>query len=702
MAYLQIDNFQAGLDTRKSAYTAPPGSLRYARNVHLTRGAEIEVRKKFVPTYQLPAGQTKGCTTVRGQLYVFGHAAGVAVPAGVNYQQLAAPGGYALSRILSTDNFNGKLYVVASFADGSVYHFYDGVRVTDWDAIATSVASVQALASLIASRVDALDEVTAVATNNAVVVTAAVPGTAFTYSASTANGGAVNDQTFTATLSQANVAVVPAVAAKCSLTVTGGTSSPSNNQIAQVTVGGTGLIYMPVDWATSNAATAQVLADRININQNTLLVKWNATVVGAVVTLTAVEAGTLRNGMALAVAVKGDVTASVVSPTAGGANLVPGVAQVVTFTIGGTFEGSDIFTTVINSTSIATRGNASGTGSFVRTLGQKMYAVNSSLMHFSGFTGTPALPDPTQWDTATTGAGFVNMSTQDGGSADLTGLAVYQNRMAVFSRRNVQIWSVDADEANNKQDQVLFNLGTKAPRTLAAFGDLDVFFLSESGVRSLRARDASNMASADDVGSPIDGELLAYMRAQDEAVVAQAVAISEPFEGRYLLAVGPTIYVFSHFPGAKVSAWTTYTLDEIGANAVVTDWAVTYSNLVARVGDQLCLYGGIGGETYDTTGAFPYEVRLPFLDAEIPTAKKAVEGLDVGAEGYWDVYLALDPKQPDVTELIAKIKDSTYGEQGRCVVVGDSTHFSLTLKGKSNGYARLANLAIHFRSHENN
>ena len=109
MAYLLISNFQAGLDTRKSAYTAPPGSLRMARNVHLTRGAEIEVRKAFVPVYTLPVGQTKGCTSVRGLLYVFGTAPGVAVPSGVNYQQLVAPGAPELVRILSTDNFNGKI-----------------------------------------------------------------------------------------------------------------------------------------------------------------------------------------------------------------------------------------------------------------------------------------------------------------------------------------------------------------------------------------------------------------------------------------------------------------------------------------------------------------------------------------------------------------------------------------------------------------
>jgi hypothetical protein len=700
MAYLLIGNFQGGLDTRKSPFTAPPGSLRYARNVHLTRGAEIEVRKKFVPVYNLPPGKTKGCTSVRGQLYVFGAEAGVAVPAGVNYQQLGAPGGYALVRILSTDNFNGKIYVVGLFEDGSVYHFFDGIRVTDWDAIATSVASVQSLASLMASRVDSLEGISAVATNNQVVATAEVPGVAFTYSTNAVNGGAVNDQTLTATLSQANVAPIAAAYATCSFTITGGTDAQGVNQITQVAVGGVPLLAGPVDWVQSNNFTAAQVAARIN--EFTPTVRWVAAYTANKVTLTAQDAGAARNGLPLVVGLSGNVTTTQVSPTGGGVTPVAGTAQVVTFTFGGTFEGMDIYYITINGTQIALRGNAAGTGQFVRTLGQKVYATNASLMHFSGFTGTPAVPDPTQWGSDTTGAGFVNMSTQDGGSSELTGLAVYQNRMAVFSRRNVQIWTVDADEANNKQDQVLFNLGTKAPRTLAAFGDIDVFFLSESGVRSLRARDASNMASADDVGSPIDGELLAYMRSQDEAVVTQAVAISEPFEGRYLLAVGPLIYVFSHFPGAKVSAWTTYTLDEIGPNAVVTDWAVTSNSLVARVGDQLCLYGGLSGVQYDVTGAFPYEVRLPFLDADVPTAKKSIQGLDVGAEGYWDIYLALDPQQPDVTEILAKIKDSTYGEQGMCAAVGDSTHFSLTLKGKSNGYARLANLAIHFRSHENN
>lgn len=701
MAYLLIGNFQAGLDTRKSAYTAPPGSLRLARNVHLTRGAEIEVRKEFVPVYQLPPGQTKGCTSARGQLFVFGTIANVAVPAGVNYQRLLAPGTPDLVRVLSTDNFNGKIYAVAEFIDGSIYHFYDGVRVTEWDAIANSVASNQTLATALATRVDALNDFIASATGNVVAVTAATPGVPFTYASSAVNGGAVNDQTLVAAVVQPNVPAIAAAPASFSFTVATGTAGPGLNRITQVTVDGVALLGAPVDWTSSNADTALLLATRINGYNPT--VRWHAEVIGAQVTLTAPMSGASFNGKTTAVGVGGNVSVIGLTNTAGGVNAANAIAQVVTFTIGGTFEGLDTYTITLNgATAAVLKGNAAGTATFVKTLGQKMYATNQSLMHFSGFTGTPAVPDPTAWASTHTGAGFVNMSTQDGGSSQLSGLAVYQNRMAVFSRRNAQIWTVDADNANNKQDQVLSNIGTRAPRTLGAFGDIDVFFLSESGVRSLRARDSSNMASTDDVGSAIDGELLAFTHTLDESLVTQAVSVAEPFEGRYLLAIGPVVYVFSHFPGAKVSAWTTYELEELGADRVVTDWAITSTQLVARVGDRLCIYGGLSAQQYDTAEKFEYEVELPFLDAEIPTAKKAIEGLDVGAEGRWDIYLALDPKNPQTRELLAKIDGSTYGEQGRCVVIGDSTHFSLTLKGRSDGYARLANLAIHFRSHENN
>jgi len=697
MAYLLVTDFIAGLDTRKSRFTAAPGSLRIARNVHLTRGGEVEVRKKFVPVYQLPAGQTKGVTTVRGQIYVFGSAAGVIVPPGVIYQQLVSPTTAALTKILSTDNFDGKIYAVAEFADGSIYHYYNGVRVTDWDAIASSISDNTTVATALAAKLDAHDAISAIASGPSAVATADVPGVPFTYAVATANGGANPDQTLTAILNQPNVVEAAAIQAKVKLTVTGGSASAGVNQLKTLKINGVDALMYPVDWRSSNATTAADIA--LRINSFVTVPNYTAVASGADVTITSVTAGAGPNAFAVASTVAGDVVVTTPATLSGGVDHIPARAQVVSFTVGGTFEPQDVFQIAINNAAMSVQAGASGTGTFVRTLGDKMYAVAQSLMYFSGFTGTPPVPDPTQWGTDTTGAGFVNMSTQDGGSSQLTGLAVYQNKMAVLSRRNTQIWSVDADEAQNRQIQVLVNIGTGSPRTLSAFGEQDVFFLSESGIRSLRARDASNLASADDVGSSIDGEVIQYTHDLNEVLVRDACATTEPFEGRYLLAVGPTMFVFSHFPGSKVSAWTTYVLEELGdtdAARTVTDLAVSHRSIIARVGDQLCLYGGQTGQEYAQDEEFEYEVQLPFLDAGQPGQTKNVESVDVGAEGFWDVFMALDPQQPDVKELIAKIKDSTYGSWGRNVAVGQSTHFSLTLKSRTKGYARLANLMVHF------
>src|SRR5262245_12827316 len=131
MPYLVIENFSAGLDARRHPMMAPVGSLRRADNGFLTRGGEVQKRRAFVPWQTLPAN-TKGLAVVQGVPYVFGSAAAPAMPAGVQYQRLQHPSGLALSDVLSWDVYAGKLYVVARFSDGSIFHYYDGQRGLDW------------------------------------------------------------------------------------------------------------------------------------------------------------------------------------------------------------------------------------------------------------------------------------------------------------------------------------------------------------------------------------------------------------------------------------------------------------------------------------------------------------------------------------------------------------------------------------------
>lgn len=284
-------------------------------------------------------------------------------------------------------------------------------------------------------------------------------------------------------------------------------------------------------------------------------------------------------------------------------------------------------------------------GRILLPFNQNMYVASGSVLHRS------AIDDPTDWDTGSTGAGLFDMSSQAQGSEALTGLAEYQSSVAVFSRRTTQIWAFAADPAASAKQQTLRSTGCVSPNTCLSFGGTDVFFLSDSGVRSLRARDITDSPAAADVGTPIDAFVAEWLRDASADDLEIAHAVIEPTDGRYWLVLGDTVYVFSYFPGAKISAWSTYVLPGDAVATVAVDRAV-----YVRVGDTIYLYGGADGDTYDDTEA---EVELPFLDGRQIATWKRWTGLDVAAEGAWDAYVAFQPSAPGAEDLIAALDGSS-------------------------------------------
>src|SRR5690554_5365058 len=132
MGQVWVKEFTAGLDNRRMSEAASSGVLVRANNGHITRGGEFEQRAAFVPEFTLPAG-TVGMSSTTAGIVVFGHAAAPSMPTGIAYQRLQhSDSTTALVRVLSTDLYAGKIYAVGEFADGAIFHFYDGVRVTDW------------------------------------------------------------------------------------------------------------------------------------------------------------------------------------------------------------------------------------------------------------------------------------------------------------------------------------------------------------------------------------------------------------------------------------------------------------------------------------------------------------------------------------------------------------------------------------------
>jgi hypothetical protein len=181
-------------------------------------------------------------------------------------------------------------------------------------------------------------------------------------------------------------------------------------------------------------------------------------------------------------------------------------------------------------------------------VGQRIYIGFSSTVAYSG------VDNPTGFETQNTGASTFNFQSQFGSVDTVQAFSVYQGRLAIFGVYSIQIWTTDANPASFVRNQILQNIGTDAPFSVQPFGELDVFFRSLSGVRSLRVRDSSLNGYVTDIGSPIDGVLEDNTAAQRQT----SLSIMEPTAHRYWLYENGIFYVLSYFPTLKISAWSTY------------------------------------------------------------------------------------------------------------------------------------------------
>jgi hypothetical protein len=810
MGTIWVREFTGGLDTRRMPATTSGGVLIKAVDGHINRGGEFEKRAAFVHKYRLPANVTKGLAAGKSGLFVFGDAAPPTMPSGVTYQRLQHPdGSTALSRVLSYDLYAGKIYVAVEFADGSRYHFYDGVRVPAWyDGRARASFSVTAGGPQPAVAATGSFEVTGGTANPGVnrIVNITIDGVSLinapvdhtgnnaTTAAALATATTTHTSTpdYTASVVGTTVTITAATAGaaingKAIIVTVGGDATVGNVQnmaggvdattsrLDSLTVDGVAIISSPVTWTTSNSNTAGLIASAINSFTSTP--NYSATAVGDNVNIVAENTGTAANGKAVGFT----LTAGFAVSPSGGLVMAGGVDPIDAASATGSFQitggtagaGNQITNITIDGVAIisspvawATSNNATATavasaintlvsspnysatasgntvtvtasntgpgvngksitisvggnvtvgsvqamsggrdaeaqfvpGTFVRTIGSRMHSVSGPNEHFSG------LSEPTRWTTEALGAGFIDMSTQSSGSEELTALAKYQQFVAVFAERTIQIWFFDSDPEQNAQRQVLFNTGTSSPLSVTQFGDNDLFYVDESGLRSLRARDSSNAAATTDIGVPIDTLVTEKLRSLTETERGRVVGLIEPREGRFWLVMKDEIFVFSFFGGAKISAWTTYSTSAVqpglteGAPATtvtlnITDAVVFNRKAYVRSGNDIYVFGGDGAElTYDDLEA---EAWLPYLDAESPTIKKKLGGVDAAVEGSWEVSVAMDPNNLSTSDRIAIAFRTTYNDPN-IAAMGESTHFSLRFKSKGFGAAKLGAAVIHF------
>lgn len=291
------------------------------------------------------------------------------------------------------------------------------------------------------------------------------------------------------------------------------------------------------------------------------------------------------------------------------------------------------------------------------------------------------------------GEGFISVATHAQGMERLTGLAIYGEYIVAFSRRTAVIFYVDPDPALNRRAQVLNNTGAFGPRCITEFGDADLFYLDPSGIRSLRARDSSNSAATTDIGSPIDPIILERISTLSAFDIERAVGVIEPRDGRFWLAIGDRIYVFSFFTSSKISAWSEYR-----PGFVVEDMVEFDGRVYLRSGNTIYVYGGMGVQP-QYSAAVQAEAWLPYIDAEQPAREKELLGIDMAVRGTWEVRIGLDVRNIDASDKIGVVSRTTFGE-GMIPAQGMSTHMSLRFKclapESATGPGIVSSALIHF------
>lgn len=157
MKSFNISSFKYGLDTRKDVLSSVAGTLVACENCYINQGGEIEKRKAFVLFADVAildgngdAG-TFGIESTSVGILVFGSALtfgttptqsqpvlASAIPTGVTYQQLKHPTLvndssesydrtlHRMTQLVFSENYNGKAFACAKFADGRKFLYYDG------------------------------------------------------------------------------------------------------------------------------------------------------------------------------------------------------------------------------------------------------------------------------------------------------------------------------------------------------------------------------------------------------------------------------------------------------------------------------------------------------------------------------------------------------------------------------------------------
>ena len=485
-------------------------------------------------------------------------------------------------------------------------------------------------------------------------------------------------------------------------------SGGQDNQVTSIMIDGVDILGDPVAWEQSHSYTMNKIKTQIDSYSSSS--EYDVTISGPTLTFTG-KPGTGKelNNKSVTMEVNGNIIITGGAWFSGGIDAVEALPQKTKVTydavnatprgmkFGITITPSDNPTNpiVVGATRMA---DVFGKDpSFVFTYKSKIYVGFGSVVYFS------ALNDCTKWGIYDLGSGFIDMSNNFGGREDITACGVYQDKMVFFTTRSLQTWYMDPDPSLNRQVQVIENSGCIAADTVISIGSTDLIYLSDNGIRSVRARESTDSAYTNDIGSAIDETIISHIHeidtSNDYELLASGASKNtakcaiDPIDGRLFVVMTDKTYVLSMFAGAGVTAWSIYDAIETKyASNMVQHKDRLYVSSYNEQGYNVYCYGGEDGQTYDSCHV---DVEMPYLDASKPATIKEAKGVDMACEGQWTVYLGFDHTVPGARDEIAKVSQSTFA-YGRIMATGYGTHFGPKFISAAPGKAKIANFIVHF------
>jgi hypothetical protein len=242
--------------------------------------------------------------------------------------------------------------------------------------------------------------------------------------------------------------------------------------------------------------------------------------------------------------------------------------------------------------------------------------------------------DARDWTTAND-AGFLPAGLNARGSDEVTSINIFSDRsLAVFFSDNAQLWAVDPSPANMSLTSNIEGVGTLYHRAGGPVSR-DLFFLAQTGYRSMSFTSLTNNLQDADVGSAIDKLVRDSVSASDDPI-----ALYYPKLGQFWSINADRVWAYSFSRTSKISAWSDFRLP-----FDVDDACVLNQELYIRSGDEVFM---ISDSVYkDWTSDIPLvDIEMYFQDGKKPGVLKQWLGMDVIGTGTPTISFFYDASDP--------------------------------------------------------